>query len=790
MFVYPSRLIEKIGLHRKTFFRIFFFSAIFSSTILLAVTLILYFNFERASRDEIQKKSINSLIQTMNIFGSLNSSLISSSIQLVSEQTINNLIYSKIQDPYMISRGISRLDNAMASYPLLHSIYIYNHNRNEYYSTIHGIEGNTPSDADLSEMINNIKKYKIYNYIPRKMSVTINRRINSPYQGTIEVNVISLIAGEMPFRSNIIKGACIINISEEKLRNTYLTPGGSLDGDLVIADRNNTALFHSNEKYFGTDLSDSFYMKRISAEGKSNGVFVSNNNNVKFLVAYVIHPQMGWIFVNITPYNHIFSEINYLRNFTIAVFLLMIILSITAAFIFTQRIYKPIQNLFYSFTRVKDKLNLKADEKTGEFQYFNSIFQNVVKKVDDLDDYIAKRKMGDSGILLRNIMIGNIQPSEIIDEYQNDIKSFFKADEFLLALITLDRFALIAEDAGMTTVGEWFEPVSEIVSQFIGNPCHLVPMEKNSLVLILSGSRHETASISNDSLNVGQLKADLLKAQNMIKEKLKFTVSIASSGIITNENSIPSEYNNLQKIILTKFRTGNNSFIEHQCSNTDVHDYIFPEKKSDLLFSELKLGKLDRVQDILKEILDEVSEYSYDDFRLLLLLLSHNALKVIDRLGHDTHLELEESRKLIDNLLRIDTISDAYNLFLSAFSSISRIVSSYKANKKNDYIKAIKEYIANNIYDFSLCPDSLSSVIGFSTHHIRNIFKEETSISLSDYINNLRIEHSKKLLFETKLTVKEIARSCGFLNYNYFFTSFKKHTGVTPDFYRQKNKNY
>jgi two-component system, response regulator YesN len=778
-----SNLIDKIGLHKKTFFRIFLFSVIFSSTVLVIITLILYLNFERASRDEIQKKSVTGLIQTMNVFSSLNSSLVSSSIQLVSEQAINDLIYSKDLDQFMISKGISRLDSAMASYPLLQSIYVYNNKRSEYYSTIHGMEGRTPSDNELPFLMNNIKKYKIYNYIPRKMAVTIQSRIFSPYHGSVEVNVITLVAGEMPFKGNTIKGACVINVSEEKLRNTFLTPGGGQGGDLVIADRNKIALFHTNKKYFSTDLSGSFYMKLIAKEGKKDGTLVAYKDNVKYLVAYVIHPQMGWIFVNITPYDMIFSGINNLRNFTIAVFLFMIIFSIAAAFVLALRIYKPIQNLVLSFTKVRDKLNLKADEKTGEFQYFNSIFQNVVKKAEDLDDYIEKHKRGDSGDLLRNIVTGNIQPSEIMDDYQREIKTFFENKKFQLALITIDRFAVLAEDAGKESVGEWFRSVSEIISRYFKMPHHLVPMEKNIFVLILA---HDSAGIRN----AGQIKECFLAAQEEIKEKMKFTVSLALGGVITNENGIPSEYINLQKLLTVKFKYGNNSFLETSNVVKFHTEYVFPEKKNEQLFGELKLGRLDKVQILLKDIFDETADYSYEDFRLLVMLLAHSSLKVINNLEQDTHLSMDETRRFLNNLHWIDTITDAFDVFLTAFTSITRSVSSFKANKKNDYIKAIREYVINNLYDFSLCPDSLSSVIGFSTHHIRNIFKEETGTSLSDYINDLRIDHGKKLLLETNLTVKEISRNCGFLNYNYFFTSFKKHTGVTPDFYRQKNKKY
>jgi len=44
---------------------------------------------------------------------------------------------------------------------------------------------------------------------------------------------------------------------------------------------------------------------------------------------------------------------------------------------------------------------------------------------------------------------------------------------------------------------------------------------------------------------------------------------------------------------------------------------------------------------------------------------------------------------------------------------------------KSEIFKKITEYINENFTDPSLCPDKLATITGYSTHYIRDIFKEK-----------------------------------------------------------------
>ena len=106
--------------------------------------------------------------------------------------------------------------------------------------------------------------------------------------------------------------------------------------------------------------------------------------------------------------------------------------------------------------------------------------------------------------------------------------------------------------------------------------------------------------------------------------------------------------------------------------------------------------------------------------------------------------------------------------------------------KHSDVVFKITNYIKKNCQE-KLTLDTLAREVYLSKSYLSSIFKEETGISLTDYITNVRIEKSKKLLTREGIAISEIAMLCGFKDQSYFSKVFKKETGISPKKFR---KNY
>ena len=106
-------------------------------------------------------------------------------------------------------------------------------------------------------------------------------------------------------------------------------------------------------------------------------------------------------------------------------------------------------------------------------------------------------------------------------------------------------------------------------------------------------------------------------------------------------------------------------------------------------------------------------------------------------------------------------------------------------NEKNhgqilDILKYIHKNYANNP-----TLQELSDLSGYQKNYFCDYFKKKTGFTCKEYISDVKLNASKKLLKIDDKPIKEIAFECGFNSANNFIRKFKSHNGITPMQYRK-----
>lgn len=97
----------------------------------------------------------------------------------------------------------------------------------------------------------------------------------------------------------------------------------------------------------------------------------------------------------------------------------------------------------------------------------------------------------------------------------------------------------------------------------------------------------------------------------------------------------------------------------------------------------------------------------------------------------------------------------------------------------------IRAYLAQN-YAQKLTLQALSARFGLSPCYLQRLFKRYTGQSPTDYLIYLRMNHAKRLMRTTGLTISEISYSVGIENLSYFTRQFRRQEGLTPQQYRKQ----
>lgn len=94
-------------------------------------------------------------------------------------------------------------------------------------------------------------------------------------------------------------------------------------------------------------------------------------------------------------------------------------------------------------------------------------------------------------------------------------------------------------------------------------------------------------------------------------------------------------------------------------------------------------------------------------------------------------------------------------------------------------LKKIMLYIDKN-YTCAISSKDLSNIFNLSQEHICNLFFRNLKMSVSEYVNSVKLKHAVELLSNSSMNVSQIADYLGFSSVHYFSRVFKKHYGMPP----------
>lgn len=118
----------------------------------------------------------------------------------------------------------------------------------------------------------------------------------------------------------------------------------------------------------------------------------------------------------------------------------------------------------------------------------------------------------------------------------------------------------------------------------------------------------------------------------------------------------------------------------------------------------------------------------------------------------------------------------------SAIIHFTKELHGVSVRAKSSLIQCVLQYINLKIYD-SIKISKLAEQFYLSESSLRRKFKEEVGVSVNEYINHRKIEESKMML-QSGIPIGEISKRLSFYDLSHFYKTFKKHTGITPQYFR------
>ncbi len=227
-----------------------------------------------------------------------------------------------------------------------------------------------------------------------------------------------------------------------------------------------------------------------------------------------------------------------------------------------------------------------------------------------------------------------------------------------------------------------------------------------------------------------------------------------------------------------------------ECVNGNELKDVLKTLCVDIILTDMQMPGLcgDELLRYLKEQYPYISVIvisGYDDFKYTKQAIVSNAvnyiLKPVDEDELNDALKMAQL-KVRENRNRLTNDGEwLYPELLKYFHAINEKEKGLEQTRKKKLVQNIKRYLDEN-YCKHISLDDLENQFYSNKEYISRVFKNSYGVTISDYIDHLRIRKANNLLWEGE-QVKEICYILGFYDESHFYKKYKRIMGIAPSEY-------
>lgn len=315
--------------------------------------------------------------------------------------------------------------------------------------------------------------------------------------------------------------------------------------------------------------------------------------------------------------------------------------------------------------------------------------------------------------------------------------------------------------------------------------------------LISDAFKYEKVDVGNNRVsfiaNAIELEGIIAMLEEMIRlceNCFKLTVTASVSTVGTSPDVLSKKAQEVLTAIDYSFYLGKGSIILYEDLRLVGYEDISTIEPLALnMMRAIKLGSCEDVEQAILEIESVTKQgdrtYHQVDLKSFIVRCIYDIYNfvLVDSQLNPTDFDLEPVA-LHEEIQIACQYGDLILILKRIASPVTEAIHNLKQSGINNIIKEAMAYINEN-YSESVTLNDLSAVVNVSTYYLSRMFKKETGLNLTEYLNEVRLNAAKNLLLNTDLKLYEIGERVGISDPHYFSRLFKKHVGQTPTQFKE-----
>lgn len=510
--------------------------------------------------------------------------------------------------------------------------------------------------------------------------------------------------------------------------------------------------------------------KSFSESQRSSEVTI---NGKKMMVNYINTKNNGFNYVAVQSKKVVLEKANNLKLIIYIVLLISVLLGTLISYIMAKRSAKPLQDILN---------NIQISEISED------IFKNIKYTISELGDSNSNlRRTIDEQIpilkttFLTRLINGEFNSQKEIEKVARCISLNFKGSVYCIIIFRFDTDLNNYDTLELTIVSSFKQLLREILGRVVPD-AFICDLDEQQLVMLV-----DYPALQQERLNpyiedvAARLKQEMPK--NLFESLL-----ISCGNIVDQLIDIPVSFEKAKLAFKINSANRHSNILWYAGTGNYTVNYYFPTDLQTKLINNVKSGDKGAV----KSILNILFTKNFMDSNLstsLHKLFIYELLGVIIKLWNQIGFDEKTYNYIISNTDNIDKYSELkqIKIITDSYYMLCEIMNGQSDKQNLNTNKQIIEYIDEYYHDCNISLASIADKFNMNESYLSYIFKQQSGIKLSSYIEHLRIQKAKELLGNTALPINEIAIKTGYLSTNTFCRAFKRVTGINATTFRGSN---
>lgn len=212
--------------------------------------------------------------------------------------------------------------------------------------------------------------------------------------------------------------------------------------------------------------------------------------------------------------------------------------------------------------------------------------------------------------------------------------------------------------------------------------------------------------------------------------------------------------------------------------------------KQDEIIQKVKLGDRAGAREILNEFLGSIFFESGMNFEVIKVRIIE-LIVIISRAAIEAGVGAQELLGLnYSYLTELSKVTDLEELLFKVTGVLENFIAKVslgKEKKRKVRSQRMRDFIHQN-FTRKITARDVAREAGLSVGRALHLFREETGMALTGYINKMKVDYGKYLLLNSDIQLAELADQLGYYDQSHFTKNFKKFEKITPSHFRLKYK--